>query len=60
MNNQQLVNEANVNKQDKDSAMNGILGVISGSFVPILGVLAGSGLVNRNISRVNESRLDVT
>jgi PTS system beta-glucosides-specific IIC component len=31
--------------KDKDSALNRVLGVISGSFAPILGVLAGSGLL---------------
>jgi PTS system beta-glucosides-specific IIC component len=32
--------------KDRDSALNRILGVISGSFAPILGVLAGSGLLS--------------
>ena len=36
-------NQANVEK--KESAMTKILSVVSGSFAPILGVLAGSGLL---------------
>jgi PTS system beta-glucosides-specific IIC component len=44
MNEQQLVNE-NLIEEKKESVMNKILGAISGSFAPILGVLAGSGLI---------------
>jgi len=42
MDNQQL---AKNKEKEKDSALNRVLGKISGSFAPILGVLAGSGLI---------------
>ncbi|MCQ6281373.1 glucose PTS transporter subunit IIA [Bacillus sp. EB600] len=40
----------NVSAEKKESVMNKILGIISGSFVPILGVLAGSGLISALLS----------
>ncbi|OMF34659.1 PTS beta-glucoside transporter subunit EIIBCA [Paenibacillus sp. FSL H8-0548] len=42
MNDQQVAK----NEEIKESVMNKILGVIGGSFAPILGVLAGSGLLS--------------
>src|SRR6476620_7731534 len=35
-----------VPKEKKETVMNRILGVVSGGFAPILGVLAGSGLIS--------------
>src|SRR3954467_15733652 len=45
MNNQEMTKDAPKVEEKKDSVMNKILGAISGSFAPILGVLAGSGLI---------------
>ncbi|MFL6554691.1 MAG: PTS beta-glucoside transporter subunit EIIBCA, partial [Bacillus sp. (in: firmicutes)] len=41
-------NDASIEK--KETVMNKILGAISGSFAPILGVLAGSGLISALLS----------
>ncbi|MEH7415852.1 glucose PTS transporter subunit IIA [Neobacillus drentensis] len=42
--------EASTDKDKKDTVMNKLLGAISGSFAPILGVLAGSGLISALLS----------
>lgn len=47
MSEQQVTNrEPHIEKREKETIMNKILGAISGSFAPILGVLAGSGLIS--------------
>lgn len=45
MTQQQIVNDE-LHEEKKETVMNKILGAISGSFAPILGVLAGSGLIS--------------
>jgi beta-glucoside PTS system EIICBA component len=40
------INTSDASIDKKETAMNKILGTISGSFAPILGVLAGSGLIS--------------
>ncbi|KAA9022281.1 glucose PTS transporter subunit IIA [Niallia endozanthoxylica] len=42
--------DSNVSAEKKETIMNKILGAISGSFAPILGVLAGSGLISALLS----------
>jgi PTS system beta-glucosides-specific IIC component len=41
-----MTKESNEGSEKKDTVLNKILGAISGSFAPILGVLAGSGLLS--------------
>lgn len=43
-------NQVLSNKEKKESAMSKVLGVISGSFAPIIGVLAGAGLLKALLS----------
>jgi PTS system beta-glucosides-specific IIC component len=44
------INTSDVSTENKETVMNKILGAISGSFAPILGVLAGSGLISALLS----------
>ncbi|PFO08364.1 PTS beta-glucoside transporter subunit EIIBCA [Bacillus sp. AFS076308] len=44
------INTSDSKTEKKETVMNKILGAISGSFAPILGVLAGSGLISALIS----------
>ncbi|MCM3764173.1 glucose PTS transporter subunit IIA [Neobacillus niacini] len=44
------INTSDASIEQKETVMNKILGVISGSFAPILGVLAGSGLISALLS----------
>jgi beta-glucoside PTS system EIICBA component len=44
------INTSDASIEKKETVMNKILGAISGSFAPILGVLAGSGLISAILS----------
>ncbi|MFK9091683.1 glucose PTS transporter subunit IIA [Bacillus salipaludis] len=44
------INRSDASIEKKETVMNKILGAISGSFAPILGVLAGSGLISALLS----------
>jgi beta-glucoside PTS system EIICBA component len=48
-----VINRKDTSTETKDTIMNKILGTISGSFAPILGVLAGSGLISAFLSIIS-------
>ncbi len=54
-----MTKDSKEGSEKKVTVMNKILGAISGSFAPILGVLAGSGIVVSLTSCFNDVRMDV-
>ena len=54
-----MTKDSKEGSEKKETVMNKILGAISGSFAPILGVLAGSGLLSALLAVLTMLRMVV-